>query len=310
MSRVLRIAAVLPYLAEELTRRYDAATLPLDATDREAWLDEHGEGVEVVVASYLSGVDGPLADRLPNLKAVANFGVGYDSTDLDAMRERGVALTNTPDVLTDDVADVAVALMLDVMRQFSASDRYVRAGEWEHHAYPLTRRVSGASVGILGLGRIGLAIARRLEGFGCEVSYHNRKPADAPYRYVADLATLARESDVLVVAIPACAETNGMVSAQVLAELGPDGYLVNIARGSVVDEDALVSALVEGRLAGAGLDVYRDEPHVPEALRSLDTVVLLPHVGSGTHQTRRDMADLVLANVEAALTGTPLVTPV
>ena len=228
---------------------------------------------------------------LPNLGAVVNFGVGYDTTDVDAAAARGVAVSNTPDVLTDCVADTAVGLMIDVMRQFSASDRYVRAGRWPVEGmYPLTRQVSNTRVGIIGLGRIGSAIAKRLSAFGCTISYHNRNQvADSAYEYVSSPEELARGVDVLIVAAAGGSGTRKLVSREVIDALGADGYLVNIARGSVVDEEALVEALTNGRLAGAGLDVFADEPQVPEALLTMDNVVVLPHVGSGTvADSRRD----------------------
>jgi lactate dehydrogenase-like 2-hydroxyacid dehydrogenase len=249
---------------------------------------------------------------LPNLGAVVNFGVGYDTTDVDAAAARGVLVSNTPDVLTDCVADTAVGLLIDVMRQFSASDRYVRAGRWPADGnYPLTRQVSNKRVGIIGLGRIGNAIALRLSAFGCVISYHNRRPVEgSPYEYVGSPVELARDVDVLVVAAAGGDGTRKLVSREVIDALGADGYLVNIARDSVVDEDALVDALVGGRLAGAGLDVFADEPHVPEALLTMDNVVLLPHVASGTIETRAAMEELTLRNLDSFLKAGTLVTPV
>jgi lactate dehydrogenase-like 2-hydroxyacid dehydrogenase len=223
-----------------------------------------------------------------------------------------VSVSNTPDVLTDCVADTAVGLMIDTLRQFSASDRYVRAGRWPvDGSYPLTRQVSNTRVGVIGLGRIGSAIAQRLTAFGCTISYHNRhRVPDSPYVYAASPVELARAVDVLVVAAAGGDGTRGLVSRDVLDALGPEGYLINIARGSVVDQDALVSALVDGRLAGAGLDVFTDEPQVPEALLGMDNVVLLPHVASGTVQTRAAMEALTLRNLDAFLESGELVTPV
>ena len=241
-----------------------------------------------------------------------NFGVGYDTTDVGAAAARGVAVSNTPDVLTDCVADTAVGLVIDVMRGFSASDRYVRAGRWPVDGmYPLTRQVSNTRVGIIGLGRIGSAIAKRLSAFGCSISYHNRRQiADSPYTYMSSPEELARNVDVLIVAAAGGSSTRKLVSREVIDALGVDGYLVNIARGSVVDEEALVEALSEGRLAGAGLDVFADEPHVPEALLKMDNVVVLPHVGSGTVQTRAEMEELTLRNLDSFLKSGQLVTPV
>ncbi|WP_432540814.1 2-hydroxyacid dehydrogenase [Kineococcus sp. SYSU DK002] len=300
---VLVVGDLKPSLVQTLRTRYGAVGEPSP--------DVAGD-VDVVVTSGRFGVDAGLMARLPALRAVLNFGVGYDTTDVAEANRRGVVVTNTPDVLTDCVADTAAALVLDVLRGFSAADRWVRAGNWSAAAnYPLTRRVRGTRVGILGLGRIGRAIAHRLEGFGVSTAYHNRRELPgAGYRYLPDARSLAAASDVLVVAASGGADSAGLVSAEVLTALGPQGYLVNVARGSVVDEDALVEALREGRIAGAGLDVFAHEPHVPAALLERDDVVLLPHLGSGTVQTRDAMERLVLDNLDAFLADGRVLTPV
>ncbi len=310
--RVLQVGPLKPSLAQTLRDDYRAYVLPAEPDERAAFLDGHGAEIAVAVTSGRTGVDGALMAALPNLGAVVTFGVGYDATDIDAAAGRGVAVANTPDVLTDCVADTAVGLMIDVLRQFPAADRYVRAGRWTAEgSYPLTRQVSNTRVGIIGLGRIGTSIALRLNGFGCEISYHNRRPVpDSPHRYVSSPAELARDVEVLVVAAAGGAGTRGLIDHTVIDALGADGYLINIARGSVVDEDALVRALTTGRLAGAGLDVFADEPHVPAALLGLDNVVLLPHVASGTVQTRAAMEELTLRNVRSFLQTGRLITPV
>jgi lactate dehydrogenase-like 2-hydroxyacid dehydrogenase len=232
------------------------------------------------------------------VRVISSFGVGLDAVDLDAARERGIAVGYTPDVLNDCVADTAMLLLLDAARGGSASDRFLRRGEWVKGTFPLTTRVSGKRLGIVGLGRIGRAIARRAAGFDLEIRYHNRRPVSGvPYSYVSSLVELARWCDFLVVASAGGAQSRGLISAQVLDALGPEGFLVNISRGSVVDEPALVQALVEKRIAGAGLDVFEDEPNVPPALMALDNAVLLPHVASATRETRQAMADLVLDNL-------------
>lgn len=266
----------------------------------------------VAVTSGVWGVRAEHLDRMPALEAVVNFGVGYDATDVGEAARRGVVVANTPDVLTDCVADAAVGLVIDVMRGLSAADRFVRRGEWTAGRAPaLARRVSGSRVGIVGLGRIGLAIARRLEGFGTTISYHNRRArTDVTYAYAPDVVSLAAASDVLVLAAAGGDASRHLVDSTVLDALGPRGFLVNVARGSVVDETALVAALEEGRIAGAGLDVFAAEPHVPEVLLGRDDVVLLPHLGSATVETRQAMADLVLANVAAYLDEGRLLTPV
>ncbi|MFY9635368.1 MAG: 2-hydroxyacid dehydrogenase, partial [Cellulosimicrobium cellulans] len=235
-----------------------------------------------------------------------------DTTDVAQAAERGIAVSNTPDVLNDCVADTAMALYLDVLRQTSAADRFVRRGDWLGKGnFPLATKASGKRVGILGLGRIGRVIARRLEGFDCAISYHSRNPVDGvAYEYKASPRDLAEGCDVLIVAAAGGPDSARLVDAGVIEALGPNGYLINIARGSVVDEDALVAALLGGRLAGAGLDVFADEPKVPEDLLALDNVVLLPHLGSGTHETRAAMAELTLANLRRFAAEGTLVTAV
>lgn len=309
--RVLQVGPLKPSLSETLRTGYDAQVLP-DGPERAPFLAEHGAAIAAVVTSGRTGVDAGLMSALPNLGAVVNFGVGYDTTDVEAAAARNIMVSNTPDVLSDCVADTAVGLLIDTMRQFSAADRYLRAGRWAADGnYPLTHKVSGARVGIIGLGRIGQAIATRLVAFGCPISYHNRREvAGSPYAYVGSPVELARQIDVLIIAAAGGSGTRHLVDRDVLDALGPDGYLINIARGSVVDEEALVDALTTGKLAGAGLDVFTDEPNVPEALMALDNVVLLPHVGSGTVETRAAMEALTLANLDKFLNSGELVTPV
>ena len=309
---VLQVGSLKPSLTETLSTTYGARTLPEDPAHRAEFLADHGSDVVAVVTSGRTGVDEELMAALPNLGAIVNFGVGYDTTDVDAASARGIGVSNTPDVLTDCVADTAVGLLIDVMRRFSAADRYVRAGKWPSAGnYPLAHQVSNRRVGIIGLGRIGSAIAKRLNAFGCTISYHNRsEKADSPYAYVGSPVDLARDVDVLIVAAAGGSGTKKLVDADVLAALGADGYLINIARGSVVDEAALVDALTNDGLAGAGLDVFADEPNVPSELFALDNVVLLPHVGSGTVETRAAMEQLTLDNLEEFLANGRLVTPV
>lgn len=300
---VVRIGPLMPNLTQTLQREYDAPRL--DETTGEL------PTVRIAVPSGRTAMGAAEMDRLPGLRAITNFGVGYDKIDIAEASRRGIAVSNTPDVLTDCVADTAVGLVIDVMRGLSAADRFVRRGDWLQSRYPLARRVSGASVGILGLGRIGRAIAHRLEAFDARISYCTRRRRDdVSYDYVADPVELARTCDVLVVAAAGGPDSAGLVDATVLDALGPQGYLINIARGSIVDETALVAALAERRIAGAGLDVFADEPRVPEALLARDDVVLLPHVGSGTEETRRAMGELVLANIRSHLESGTLITPV
>jgi len=227
---------------------------------------------------------------------------------VDYCRARGIKVTNTPDVLTDDVADVALALIMMTGRGFVQLNRFVHAGEWQKRGPELTTKLSGRKVGILGLGRIGKAIAERVAALGMRVSYTGRKAQDVPYRFVPDLKSLAAEADFLVVACPGGAATKNIVDAGVLAALGKKGTLVNIARGSIVDEPALVAALEAGTIKAAGLDVFADEPHIPAPLLAMDNVVLLPHVGSATRETRQAMGDLCRANLDAWFAGKPVLT--
>ncbi|MFO1397804.1 MAG: 2-hydroxyacid dehydrogenase [Burkholderiales bacterium] len=240
-----------------------------------------------------------LLDALPKLEIISVFGVGYDGVPVDYCRERGLKVTNTPDVLTDDVADVALGLILMTGRGFVRLNRFAEAREWEQRGPELTTKLGGQRVGIFGLGRIGKAIAQRVRALGMEVSYTGRNRQDVPYRFVPDLVALAAESDFLVIASPGGAATRHKVDANVLAALGRKGTLINIARGSIVDEAALVAALEAGTIKGAGLDVFADEPRIPAGLFGRPDVVLLPHVGSATRETRQAMGDLCKANLDA-----------
>lgn len=251
-------------------------------------------------------LDAAMLDRLPALEIVAINGVGYDGLELDALRARGVRVTTTPDVLTEDVADLAIALLLAVFRRLAANDAAVRGGGWK---VPLGRRASGRRIGIFGLGKIGTAIAERAAPFAGELLYTARSEKPVAWRNLPDIAALAEASDVLILAAPGGAATDKIVDADILAKLGPEGVLINVARGSLVDEVALIAALQNGTIAGAGLDVFAEEPHVPEALRALDQVVLAPHQGSATVETRAAMAALVLANLDAHFAGKALPTP-
>ncbi|OBG28762.1 2-hydroxyacid dehydrogenase [Mycobacterium sp. 852002-51057_SCH5723018] len=308
---VLRIGGLEPTFADELAARYEIPALP-DGAQRARFLAEHAADIRVVVTSGHPGVDSETMTALPNLEAIVNSGAGVDAIDLEAAKRRGIGVSNTPDVLSDTVADTALGLILMTLRRFGAADRYVRDGRWARDGqFPYARDVSGLQVGILGLGRIGSAIATRLLGFDCAIAYHNRHRIDgSPYRYAESPVELAESVDVLVVATTGDHGTRKLVDRAVLEALGPDGYLINIARGSVVDEDALVESLAVGALAGAGLDVFVNEPNVPAELLDLDNVVLFPHIGSATARTRRAMALLAIRNLESFLDNGELVTPV
>lgn len=266
--------------------------------------------IRAIAASGESKVGRELIAQLPALQLISVYGVGYDGIDVAAAKERGVPVTNTPDVLTDDVADLAMATLLALARRVPQGDAYVRSGQWARGPMPLGRKVSGSRLGIVGFGRIGQAIARRAAGFGMSVAYTARsRKAGTPLDYHASVEALAAAVDFLVVITPGGEATRGLINAQVLRALGPQGYLVNVARGSVVDQPALIEALENGVIAGAALDVFVDEPNVPPALCASDKVVLTPHIGSATWQTRRAMADLALGNLQAHFAGRPLLTP-
>jgi lactate dehydrogenase-like 2-hydroxyacid dehydrogenase len=310
-TSVLRVGGVPPSIADALTAKYDALVLPTNA-HREDFLVAHAASVRAIVDAGQVFIDAELMGALPNLGAIIHYGDGYETIDIDAARRLGIGVSNTPDVLTDTVADTAVGLMLMTMRRFGAAERYVRAGRWPVDGpYPFGRDVSGSQVGILGLGRIGSAIASRLASFNCVIAYHNRRElTGSKYRYASSPVDLAKSVNVLVVATSAEKDAPPLVNRDVLDALGPDGYLINIARGSLVDEEALVELLAQRRLAGAGLDVVSHEPDVPQQLREMHNAVVLPHVGSATARTRAAMAALVLRNLDEYLTNNTLTTPV
>lgn len=307
---IVAYGPLYPYLTQGLERRFTVHPVAADA-DLTA-LPPAVRDARALVSFGSVGASAAIMDALPRLELIALFSVGYDQVDIDHARQRGIRVTNTPDVLTDDVADLAVGLLYATIRNIAANDRMVRSGAWARGEKPaLSGRVTGRRIGIVGLGRIGRAIAKRLDPVAGEILYHNRRAAtDTPYRYVADPIDLARQSDILIVATSGGPEAASLVDAAMLDALGPDGVIVNISRGSVIDEDALVAALADGRIAGAGLDVFAAEPHVPPALLEMDQVVLQPHQGSATIHTRAAMADLVLANLDAYFAGKVLVTPV
>jgi lactate dehydrogenase-like 2-hydroxyacid dehydrogenase len=282
-----------------------------EAKDRDAFLRQHAASVRGLATFGPLTVDGKLMDALPKLEIIANFGVGVDAINLADAKQRGIIVTNTPDVLNEAVADTALALILNTVRQFPQAERYLRAGSWAARGpYPLTTDLRGKVLGVLGLGRIGEAIVKRLLPCGMQVRYHNRNRKDVPYPYDPDPVTLAKNSDVLLVVTPGGPETNELVNAAVLDALGPRGYLVNIARGSVIDEPVLLRYLQEKRIAGAGLDVFVDEPRVPSGFFTLENAVLFPHVGSATVETRKAMGDLQIDNLRLHFAGKPVRTRV
>ncbi len=307
--RLLQLCPLSPALDAALAQAFDVQTW-WDQADPQAFLNHHGAGIQAVATSAQHGVSPEVMDALPDLKVISSRGVGMDRIDLDVARARGIAVAGSFGTLDDCVADLAMGLVIDVMRQVSAADRYVRAGHWQQARYPLSVRVSGKRLGLVGFGNIGQVIARRARGFDMDIRYHSRRPVEgSALVHAPDLHALARWCDVLVVAVSGGASTRHLISAEVLHALGPQGFLVNIARGSVVDEAALVAALSTRGIAGAGLDVFADEPRVPDALLALDNVVLAPHMGSGTHETRKAMEDLVLANLQHYFNAGTLLTP-
>jgi lactate dehydrogenase-like 2-hydroxyacid dehydrogenase len=283
-----------------------------EIADLEAWLSTQGEKIRAIVTSAVYGTDNQVLERLPNLEVVTSFGVGYDAVDVDYLAKRGIKFSNTPDVLNKAVAETALALMLCVSRKISEAERFVRAGKWPNGKFPLSRDLAGKTCGIVGLGKIGKTIATRAAAFDMNIAYFRRGQAypDVSYTHYGDLHELAKVSDYLVVIVPGGADTEKLISASVLKALGSDSFLINVARGSVVDEKALIASLQAGEIAGAALDVFEDEPNVPAELLSMDQVVLTPHIGSGTYETRQAMADLVFANLSRYIDEGQLVTPV
>ncbi|MGI9511193.1 MAG: 2-hydroxyacid dehydrogenase [Geminicoccaceae bacterium] len=310
-AHVLELLDVHPGTTAALEADYRLHKL-WEAGDENAMLEAFGAEIRAVVTNGIAGIKGEMIERLPNLEIVGVFGVGVDSVNLETAKSRNVRVTNTPDVLTVGVAELALAILLDVARKITWNDRYLREGRWPKEGDPpLSHSLAGRKLGILGMGRIGQAIANRAKAFDMEILYSgpNQKP-DLPYGYHDDPVDLARASDVLMVACKGGPETAGLVNAEVIDAVGPEGWLINVSRGSVVEEPALIDALQAGRLGAAGLDVFADEPSVPAALIAMDNVVLQPHQGSACVETRDAMGDLVMQNLRAHFAGKPLPTAV
>jgi len=306
---IVLLARIHAPTVAELKRRYMLHEAWCDP-DPLAFVRRVGSRVRGVVTNGLVGCSREYMAALPALEIVSSFGSPRKTIDLDAAKERGIVVTNTPDYITDAVADVALGLLLSVMRRIAECDRFVRAGRWEKELPPHGRNLGGKTCGIIGLGRIGQALAKRVAACGMTVCYQGpRAKSDVSYPYHADLADMARAADCLVVACPSTLETRHLVDARILDALGPDGVLVNISRGAIVDEEALIAALRDGRIAGAGLDVYQDEPRVPAALRQLENVVLTAHIGSTTQEIREERGRKVLANLAAHFEGRPVPNP-
>jgi lactate dehydrogenase-like 2-hydroxyacid dehydrogenase len=300
-----------PDMGARLASHFDVIELWKESDPQQAIAGLQGD-VAVLLTSALGSTPAELIDQFPHLKAICSLGVGYDSIDVKHAQKKGIQVSNTPDVLNDCVADLAFGLLLATARRLGHAERYVRANQWGGNtAFPLGVKVSHKKLGIVGLGRIGMAIAQRAAGFDMDIRYHNRNARnDVDYTYEPTLVGLAEWADFLVVATVGGPSTRRLINKKVLQALGPNGAIINISRGSVIDEEALVDVLSKGELGGAGLDVYEDEPNVPDALKSMDNVVVLPHIASATMETRRAMAKLVLDNAEAVATTGKVLTPV
>jgi len=309
---VLMMEQLAPLAIEGIGKAFTLHKL-WEAPDRERLIGELSPRLRAIAAGgpFHDRVDAALMERLPKLEMISSFGVGYDHVDAKWAGEHGIIVTNTPDVLNEEVADTALGLLLCTVRELPQAERYLRAGQWVNGEYKLTASLRGRRAGVVGLGRIGKAIARRLEAFGLPVSYHSRNAqAGVPYRYYPDLVEMAREVDVMIVITPGGAATRHLINATVLEALGPNGIFINVSRGTVVDQDALIAALKERKIFSAGLDVYAHEPNVPPELLTMDNVVLFPHVGSGSVPTRDAMHQLVIDNLMAWAAGKKPLTPV
>jgi lactate dehydrogenase-like 2-hydroxyacid dehydrogenase len=307
---LLLTGKMVPVVEEGVDKLFTVHRLA-NAKDRNAFLAEVSPRIRAIATGGQFPVTAAIMEKMPKLEIVANFGVGYDSVDAKWAGEHGIVVTNTPDVLNDEVADTTVALLLNTLRELPQAEKYLRAGKWREKPYPLTNTLRDRTIGIVGMGRIGKVIAKRLEGFDRPIVYHSRKPAaGVPYKHYPDLVAMAKDVDVLIAIVPGGPATKNMINADVLKALGPNGVLINVARGSVVDEPALIEELKNKTILAAGLDVFAEEPKVPQALIDMENVVLLPHVASATHWTRRAMGQLVVDNLAAWAAGKDPITPV
>ena len=308
-SKILSIGGMERRVEEALARDFEVFSSNDESLA--SLVAAHGKEIEAIVTWGREKTDAALIAALPKLRLISNYGVGYDSVDAHAAAARGVIVTHTPDVLNDEVADFTVALLLATIRQLPQADAYVRGGQWASARFPLSASLRDRSIGIAGLGRIGLTIAKRLDGFGRPIAYHTRTPREGlAYEYHPTLEGLAAAVDTLILVMPGGVSTHHAVNAKVLEALGPRGILINVARGSVVDQEALIAALRSRTILSAGLDVFEGEPNVPQALREMTHIVLAPHIGSATEMTRRLMAELVIDNVRSWFAGEGPLTPV
>jgi len=310
MIDLLQVAQLPPFVVERLEKEFTLHDF-VNPADPDKLLDEVGPRIRGILAGGMKGPNANLINRLENLEIIASMSVGFDATDVAAAQARGVIVTHTPEVLTGDVADLAMTFILMAPRRISESERFLRQGKWLQGRMDLGTTVRGKRLGILGLGRIGRAVARRAEVFGLHIAYHDIKPmGDLAYRSYPTLLDLAAASDILLVACEGGQATRGLVDGAVLDALGSEGFLINAARGTIIDQGAMVAALRDGRIAGAALDVFDGEPEVPAELLAMENVILTPHIASSTTETRRAMGDLVYDNLRAHFDGKPVLTPV
>jgi len=307
---ILALSSLLAPEMEKLESHFSVIRLWKEG-DPDAAIRKYSDKIQAVLSTTNTPVSRRLIEALPNLEIIAQNAVGIDNIDMEAAQEKDITVVNTPDVLTDDTADIALALLLAVARRICEADMFVRVGKWQNGPLPLGTSLAGKKVGIVGLGRIGRAIATRCEAFRMDVSYYGRaQKADISYRYYNDLAAMAADCDALILACAATPETENLVDYRIMQALGDRGIIINIARGAIVNQGDLLAALSNRIIAGAGLDVYINEPHVPESLFSMDNVVLLPHIGSATTETRTKMGQILVENLLAHFAGKPLLTPV
>ena len=311
MTDILVVTKMPPAVMQALEEAFTVHKL-FEADDKNAFLVGIGSKIQGVATNGHTGCPPEIMNKIPKLEIISSFGVGYDAIDTEDCRSRGITVTNTPDVLNDAMAETTMALVLALCRKIPQADAYVRAGRWEKEGnFPLTSELTGRTMGIIGLGRIGKEVAKRAQAFKMQVVYHGRShQVHEPYPHFKSLTEMAKACDWLVSIVPGGEATKHLINKDVLDALGPDGYLVNVGRGPSVDEPALIEALKQKRIAGAALDVFENEPHVPEAFFALDNVVLSPHQGSATHKTRWAMGDLVVRNLKAYFDGMPTITPV
>lgn len=310
MANLFVICPTTEEMDARIAQHFEAAYLR-DMPDPLAWLSDHGHAIQSVLTDGHLGLRQDFLDAMPSLALISSYGVGYDAIDTDAASERGIVVTHTPNVLNEEVATTALMLCLTCWRQFEAAMAHARSGRWASEgSLPLPHTADNRRVGILGLGRIGKAFARKLAPFEAEILYHGRTRQDVPYTFMESLWDMAAACDTLVSIVPGGEGTHHLIDREIMYALGPTGTLINVGRGSVVDEEALITALQTGQLGSAGLDVFEDEPRIPDALRALPQAVLTPHIGSATVETRRAMGDLAIDNLIAHLSGAPVLTPV